>query len=52
MSTEEKQNFLREKILEKGYDVNEFVEFLTQKKRRRRRRCFKLVNGRFKNSSK
>ena len=32
MSTEEKQNFLREKILEKGYDVNEFVEFLTQKK--------------------
>ena len=32
MSTEEKQNFLREKILEKGYDVNEFVEFLTRKK--------------------
>jgi len=27
MSTEEKQNFLREKILEKGKDVNEFVEF-------------------------
>jgi hypothetical protein len=32
MSTEEKQNFLREKILEKGYDVNEFVQFLTEKK--------------------
>lgn len=32
MSTEEKQNFLREKILEKGYDVNEFVQFLTDKK--------------------
>ena len=30
MSTEEKQNFLREKILEKGYDVNEFVEFLSK----------------------
>ena len=32
MSTEEKQNFLREKILEKGYDVNSFVQFLTEKK--------------------
>ena len=32
MSTEEKQNFLREKILEKGYDVNEYVQFLTEKK--------------------
>ena len=32
MTTEEKQNFLREKILEKGYDANEFVQFLTDKK--------------------
>ena len=32
MSTEEKQNFLREKILEKGYDGNLFVQFLTEKK--------------------
>ena len=32
MTTEEKQNFLREKILEKGYDTNEFVQFLTDKK--------------------
>ena len=29
---EEKQNFLRENILEKGYDVNEFVIFLKSKK--------------------
>ena len=29
---EEKQNFLRENILEKGYDVNEFVSFLKSKK--------------------
>ena len=29
---EEKQNFLRETILEKGYDVNQFIEFLTEKK--------------------
>ena len=29
---EEKQNFLRENILEKGYDVNEFVTFLKSKK--------------------
>ena len=28
----EKQNFLRENILEKGYDVNQFVEFLKSKK--------------------
>ena len=32
MTTEEKQNFLREQILEKGYDTNEFVQFLTDKK--------------------
>lgn len=32
MSTEEKQNFLREKILDKGYDTNQFVQFLTSKK--------------------
>ena len=32
MSTEEKQNFLREKILDKGYDTNQFVQFLTEKK--------------------
>ena len=31
-SQEEKQNFLRETILEKGYDVNEFVQFLIDKK--------------------
>ena len=31
-SNEEKQNFLREKILEKGYDTNQFVQFLTDKK--------------------
>ena len=29
---EEKQNFLRETILEKGYDVNQFIEFLIEKK--------------------
>ena len=32
MTTEEKQNFLREKILDKGYDTNQFVQFLTEKK--------------------
>ena len=32
MSIEEKQNFLREKILDKGYDTNQFVQFLTSKK--------------------
>ena len=32
MSTEEKQNFLREKILDKGYDTSQFVQFLTAKK--------------------
>ena len=31
-SQEEKQNFLREKILEKGYDTNQFVQFLIDKK--------------------
>ena len=31
-SQEEKQNFLRENILEKGYDVNQFVAFLQSKK--------------------
>lgn len=30
--TEEKQNFLRENILERGYDTNAFIEFLIQKK--------------------
>ena len=34
MTTEEKQNFLREKILDKGYDTNQFVQFLTEKKER------------------
>ena len=29
---EEKQNYLRENILEKGYDTNKFVEFLKSKK--------------------
>ena len=29
---EEKQNFLRENILDQGYDVNKFVEFLIDKK--------------------
>ena len=29
---EEKQGFLRDKILEKGYDVNQFVEFLIDKR--------------------
>ena len=32
LSQQEKQNFLRENILEKGYDVNEFVSFLQSKK--------------------
>ena len=32
MTTEEKQNFLRKKILDKGYDTNQFVQFLTEKK--------------------
>ena len=32
MSTEEKQNYLREKILDEGYDTNQFVQFLTEKK--------------------
>ena len=31
-TVEEKQNFLRETILEKGYDVNQFIEFLIGKK--------------------
>ena len=31
-SQEEKQNYLRENILEKGYDANDFVEFLKSKK--------------------
>ena len=31
-SREEKQNFLRENILEKGYDVNVFINFLKSKK--------------------
>ena len=31
-SQEEKQNFLRQNILDKGYDPNLFVEFLTDKK--------------------
>ena len=31
-SQEEKQNFLRVKILEKGYDTNQFVQFLIDKK--------------------
>ena len=31
-SQEEKQNYLRENILEKGYDANQFVEFLKSKK--------------------
>ena len=32
MSIEEKQNFLRNNILDKGYDANVFVEFLIEKK--------------------
>ena len=32
MSIEEKQNFLRNNILDKGYDANVFVEFLIDKK--------------------
>ena len=31
-SQEEKQNYLRENILEKGYDASQFVEFLKSKK--------------------
>ena len=31
-SQEEKQNFLRENILDKGYDTNMFVDFLMEKK--------------------
>ena len=31
-SQEEKQNYLRENILEKGYDPNQFVSFLQSKK--------------------
>ena len=31
-SEEEKQNYLRENILEKGYDAEEFVSYLTSKK--------------------
>jgi hypothetical protein len=31
-SQEEKQNFLRENILEKGYDTNKFIDFLKSKK--------------------
>ena len=30
--TEEKQNYLRKNILERGYDVNTFVSFLIEKK--------------------
>ncbi len=32
MTQEEKQNYLRETILEKGYDTNQFVQFLIDKK--------------------
>ena len=31
-SKEEKQNFLRENILEKGYDINQFISFLQSQK--------------------
>ena len=31
-ATEEKQEFLREEILEKGYDTNDFIVFLEEKK--------------------
>ena len=31
MSLEEKQNFLREKILDKGYDANQFIDFINAK---------------------
>ena len=31
-SQEEKQNYLRENILEKGYDTNKFIDFLKSKK--------------------
>ena len=34
-SQEEKQNYLRENILEKGYDVIEFISFLKSKKVKR-----------------
>ena len=47
-SQEEKQNFLREKILEKGYDTNQFVQFLIDEKRSR---CCCMDNEWFKNSS-
>ena len=30
--TQEKQNYLREKIMDAGYDTNAFVEFLIEKK--------------------
>ena len=32
LSIEEKQNYLRENILEKNYDTNSFIEFLKEKK--------------------
>ena len=32
MSIEERQTFLREKILQKGYDTGKFIQFLTDKK--------------------
>ena len=32
ISAEEKQNYLRENILEKGYDTNKFIDFLKSKK--------------------
>ena len=32
--TQEKQNYLRQKIMDAGYDTNAFVEFLIEKKRR------------------
>ena len=32
VNQQEKQNFLRVNILEKGYDVNQFVSFLQSKK--------------------
>ena len=34
-SEEEKQNYLRENILDKGYEAEDFVSYLTSKKRRR-----------------
>ena len=30
--TQEKQNYLRQKIMDAGYDTNAFVEFLIEKK--------------------